>query len=98
MRYRARLDFSSVLKFSSVLGLCAGIGGTPIIALAQSDKLIEQPFFIAVVVVVAPILGFLNGLLWGLVGYLPYRWLTERVNVHTYTGEFIPVDEASVEA
>jgi hypothetical protein len=94
MRYRTRLDFGSVLRFTAVLGLCGGIGSIPVLLLVGFDKLSQDPVFVLFFTVIgAPIGGLLNGLLYGLLGYLPYRWLTTRINVHTYTGEFVPVAE-----
>jgi len=97
MRCRTRLDFASVLKFASILGLCAGVTSIPIFLIIQSDKLVDQPQFILMAVLFAPLGGLLNGLLYGLLGYLPYRWLTARVNVHTYSGEFVPLNDGKIE-
>lgn len=85
---RARLDFLSLLQFMAVVGACAGIVSVPIFLLIQSEKWLADPFTALFIVVAAPITGVLNGILFGVVGYPLYRWITRRVDVHTYTGEF----------
>ena len=93
MRYRALFEFRSLLKLSTLLGFCAGIGMIPVILLVQFDKLLTQPSLIAFTILATPVVGLVNGLLWGLLGYLPYRWLSHRANLHTFRGEFVAIEE-----
>ena len=85
---RARLDFVSVLKFTCLMGICMGTSSVPILLIVQSETWLSNPLHAVFLIVGAPLSGVLNGLLTGALGYLPYSWVTRRVNIHTYHGEF----------
>jgi hypothetical protein len=85
---RARLDFLSMLKLMSLVGICAGITAIPISLLLHGEKLLATFQMALFAVVGLPIAGFLNGVLYAVIGYPLYAWVTRRVNVHTYSGEF----------
>ena len=72
----------------SLVGFCAGVVSVPILLLVQSEKLFTDAITILFVIVAGPITGLLNGLLFGVLGFPLYIWITRRVNLHTYSGEF----------
>jgi hypothetical protein len=88
---RTRLRFSSLTSLMALVGFCAGIVALPIIMLTQADKLFEDTSWFGAFLftfVGAPIVGAANGVLYGVLGYPIYRWITRRFDVHTYSGEF----------
>src|SRR5437667_11949279 len=88
---RTRLRFSSLTGLMALVGLCAGVVAIPIIMLTQADKLFEDTFwFVAFLFtfVVAPIVGAVNGVLYGLLGYPIDRCIIGGFDVHTYSGGF----------
>ena len=88
---RTRLRFSSLTGLMALVGFCAGVLAMPIIMLTQADKLFGDTFWFGAFVftfVGAPIVGAANGVLYGVLGYPIYRWITRRFDVHTYSGEF----------
>ncbi len=94
-RCRARLRFGSLVGLTTLVGFCAGLLGAPIVLLMQADRLFADAFWVAIVLVGSPIAGTLNGALYGALGYPLYRWITRRVDVHTYTGEFALLDAST---
>ena len=94
-RCRARLRFGSLVGLTALVGFCAGVLGAPIVVLTQADRLFADAFWVmpvAFILVVSPIVGALNGALYGALGYPLYRWITRRIDLHTYTGEFALLD------
>lgn len=91
-RYRVRLRFTSLVALTTLVGFCAGVVGIPILLLIQADRISSDGFALvplAFTVLAPPITGTLNGALYGVLAYPLYRWITKRIDVHTYTGEFV---------
>jgi len=75
----------------ALVGFCAGVVSLPLLLITQADKLSQDSswFIPAVLLSLAvPIVGALNGLIYAVLGYPLYRWITARVDLHTYSGEF----------
>lgn len=90
--YRVRLRFTSLVALTTLVGFCAGVVSLPILLLLQIDRMSSDtwwPITVAFFVVAPPIAGAVNGALYGALGYPLYRWITKRINVHTYDGEFV---------
>ena len=90
-RCSVRLRFSSLVALTTLVSFCAGVVGVPIVVLMQADMVFSQPIWLvplAVIVVATPIVAALNGALYGVLGYPLYRWITKRIDLHTYYGEF----------
>ena len=88
---RARLGFWSLVGFSSLVGFCAGVVSAPIVLVLQVGKVAAYSSWVfpaLMILVGAPIVGALNGTIMGVFAYPLYRWLTRRVDLHTYSGEF----------
>lgn len=97
-RYRVRLRFTSLVALTTLVGFCAGVLGIPIVLLMQADRIFSDSFWlfpIAFAVLVSPIGAAINGALYGVLGYPLYRWITKRIDVHTYTGEFVRKSDLS---
>ena len=100
-RYRVRLRFTSLVALTTLVGFCAGVLGIPIFLLMQADRIFSDPFSffpIGFTVIISPIAGAVNGALYGVLAYPLYRWITKRVDVHTYTGEFVLKRDSSIGA
>ena len=94
-RCRVRLRFKSLIGLSALIGFCAGVLGAPIVIVVQADKLFTGTFWlvpVAIILILAPVLGAINGAIYGALGYPLYRWITRRIDLHTYTGEFALLD------
>jgi|SRR5882672_2769929 len=88
---RVRLRFNSLVGLSALIGFCAGVLGIPIMLVVQGDRIFSDPFWIMpllLTLVAGPALGAVNGVISGVLGFPLYRWITRRINVHTYSGEF----------
>jgi hypothetical protein len=88
---RVRLRFNSLVGLSALIGFSAGVVGIPIVLALQADKIFSDGFWIMSVlftVIAAPLVGAINGVISGVLGFPLYRWITRRINVHTYSGEF----------
>ena len=97
-RYRVRLRFTSLVALTTLVGFCAGVLGIPIILLMQADRIFSDTgWFVpaAFAVIAGPIAGALNGALYGVLGYPLYRWITKRIDIHTYDGEFVLKSDSS---
>ena len=90
---RLRLCFKSLVKFGSLVGLCAGIGTIPIyfILVIVMPRLIENaesfsahdvPFLLLFVLVGAPLIGLLDGALFAILAFPLYRLLTNSTQVN----------------
>jgi hypothetical protein len=88
---RARLGFWSLVGFSSLVGFCAGVVSAPIVLVLQAGKLAAYGTWVfpaLMILVGAPIAGAFNGTIMGILAYPLYRWITRRVDLHSYSGEF----------
>ena len=88
---RVRFSFISLLKFMTLVGFSAGVLSLPLLLIAQADKLSQNSswFITALLIsVAAPLVGALNGIIYAVLGYPLYRWITARVDLHTYSGAF----------
>ena len=75
----------------TLIGFSAGVLSLPLLLIAQAEKLSQDSsWFIAglLISVAAPVVGALNGMIYAVLGYPLYRWITARVDLHTYSGEF----------
>ncbi len=89
--FKIQLNFISLLKLSTLVGFCAGIGLIPFNFLYYFWKLTDGvhdianvsgvPTLVAFVVIGSPFFGALYGVIVGLVGYPMYRWLSARVGI-----------------
>ncbi len=94
--FKLQLSFSSLLKLSTFVGFCAGIGLIPINFLYyfwglssgvdDISNVSGVPTLVAFIVVVSPFAGALYGMIVGVVGYPMYRWLSVRVGL-VYRGQ-----------
>lgn len=86
---RLQLDLSSLIRMSFLIGLCSGAGFIPLLIFLNAATMAKQPASVFVLIMLAPLIGALNGALSGLVGYPLYRWLSLRSKGHSYTGIFV---------
>lgn len=86
---RLQLDLSSLIRMSFLIGLCSGVGFIPLIVFLNAATMAKEPAGIFVLIILAPLIGALNGALSGLVGYPLYRWLSLRAKGQSYTGIFV---------
>ena len=85
---RLQLDLSSLIRMSGLLGLCSGAGLIPLIIYLSAEAVTQNPSSIAIIFLVAPLFGALNGAAMGIVAYPLYTWLSQRGNGQTDTGIF----------
>jgi hypothetical protein len=92
---RLRLGFKSLVKFMSLVGFCAGIGGIPIYFVlvlvvprlfenAESITAHDLPFLILFILVGVPVIALLDAAFFAILAFPLYRLLSNRI----YTGEF----------
>lgn len=86
---RLQLDLTSLIRISFLIGLCSGAGFIPLLVFLNAGMMTKEPASIFVLIVLAPLIGALNGALSGLVGYPLYRWLSLRAKGQSYTGIFV---------
>lgn len=86
---RLQLDLTSLIRISFLIGLCSGAGFIPLIIFLNAEMMAKEPTSIFVLIILAPLIGALNGALSGLVGYPLYRWLSLRAKGQSYTGIFV---------
>lgn len=86
---RLQMDFPSLIRMSSLIGLCSGAGFIPLILFLNAGAAAKDAVSIVFVILVAPLIGALNGALSGIVGYPLYRWLSTRSKGQTYAGIFV---------
>jgi hypothetical protein len=85
---RLQLDLLSLVKFSTIVGLCSGTISVPLFFLLSTDAS-NVAAFIPFLLFIAPLAGALNGALTGFLGYPLYQWLSTRMKGQTYTGIFV---------
>ena len=86
---RLQLDFRSLIRMASLLGLCSGIGFIPLILFLNAGTATNTISTILFVFLLAPVIGALNGALSGMVGYPLYKWLSTRSKGQVYQGIFV---------
>jgi len=86
---RLQLDLASLIRMSGLIGLCSGAGFIPLILFLNAGAAAKDIGSIVFVILVAPLIGALNGALTGIVGYPLYKWLSTRSKGQTYTGIFV---------
>jgi hypothetical protein len=86
---RLQLDLPSLIRMSGLLGLCSGVGLIPLIIYLSAEAVTQNPASIAIIFLVAPLFGALNGAAMGIVAYPLYKWLSQRAKGQTYTGIFV---------
>jgi hypothetical protein len=99
---RLRLGFKSLVKFTTLVSFCGGIGGIPICFIiwlavgylgnAESIPAHDLPFLILFLLVGLPVISALNGVFFAMFAFPVYRLLSKRI----YTGEFelLKIDDA----
>lgn len=86
---RMQLDFTSLIRMSGVIGLCSGAGFIPLILYLNTATVAKEPASIVFVILIAPLIGALNGAVSGLIGYPLYKWWSQRTKGQTFTGIFV---------
>ena len=88
---RLQLDFISLVKLTTIVGLCFGVVSIPLVLLFGTGNASDSSSWVVVpfVVIGTPLLGALNGALHGVLGYILYQWLAKRTKGQTYTGIFV---------
>ena len=85
MKFKLQLTFSSFVKFTSIAGLCFGIGFIPFIFLFNLKNVDSGHASLITVtflsIVASPIVFTINGVVAGIIGYPLYKWLTSKVGV-----------------
>ena len=98
---RVRLGFWSLVGFSSLVGFCAGVVSGPIVLVLQLGKVAAYSGWVfpaLLILVGTPIIAAFNGTLMGILAYPLYRWVTRRVDLHSYSGEFDMLQKTDVQA
>jgi hypothetical protein len=86
---RLQLDLASLVRMSFLIGFCSGTGFIPLLVFLNAGAAGKDVASTFVLIVLAPLIGALNGALSGLVGYPLYRWLSLRSKGQSYTGIFV---------
>lgn len=91
---RLQIDFGSLVKLCTIVGLCYGIMSIPLIlfvSMVNSEGGSPGAGFslLPFLLVASPIGGTLGGALMGVIGYPLYRWFSARTQGQTYTGIFV---------
>jgi hypothetical protein len=85
MKFKLQLAFLSFVTFTSIAGLCFGIGFIPFCILFNLKNVdsgnVSLITVIFLSIVASPILFTINGVLAGIIGYPMYKWLTAKVGV-----------------
>lgn len=96
---RLQLDFFSLVKLTTFVGLCFGVVSIPLVLLFDTGNIKDSGSWEVVVpfavLLLTPILGAVNGALQGALGYVLYQWLSKRTKGQTYTGIFVGLREGS---
>ena len=95
MKFKFQLAFSSFVKFTSIAGLCFGIGFIPLLILLNLENVDSGNASLITVILLSivgsPIVATLNGVLAGIIGYPVYKWLTLKVGI-VYEGNIYADD------
>jgi len=88
---RVRLNYSSLVKLTILLGFCAGLFATPLLLLTS----LGNTYGLLNLLIGAPIAGAATGLLLAILGSPIYSWWTAKSHGQLFTGTF-QVDSDSV--
>jgi predicted acyltransferase len=89
---RLQFDFFSLVKLTTIVGLCFGVVSIPLVLLFGTGNVKDSGSWAVVVpfvVLLTPIVGAVNGALHGAIGYVLYQWLSKKTKGQTYTGIFV---------
>ena len=85
---RVQLDFFSLVRLSSLIGFCFGVVLIPITFLYNlSNETESYGWYILIVILGAPFMSFLQGVITGVLGYPLYKIITNKYEI-MYEGKF----------
>ncbi len=76
-RFTIHHDFLSFIKMATLIGFCFGVALVPLIVLAGFGQV--GFVIIPLALISSPIVGVIEGLLTGLIGYPVYSWLSRGI-------------------
>lgn len=95
---RLQIDFASLVKLCTLVGLCYGITTIPIFlifSIGGSESGTSAFSFLPVLLIASPLGGALGGALMGILGYPLYQWVSTKTQGQTYTGIFVGLHRES---
>lgn len=91
--FRAQLNFMSLVKLSTQIGLCFGVVSIPISLIISMNREGFDISIIPIIIFGSPAVGLVNGVLHGVIGYPLYRWISELSSGHTFKGKMVGLHE-----
>jgi uncharacterized membrane protein len=89
-KFKFKLDFTSLVKLSALIGFCFGVVSAPIVVMLNMSEIGIS--IIPIAFIATPLVSLLNGALFGFLGYPLYSWIHNKVGIN-YKGSVEIVEQ-----